>query len=360
MKVPKARKLSSGNWFIQLRLGGESIPVTARTEKECIRQAQYVKAEYQAGKRAAPPPEAEKPKGPTLGQAIDNYIAQRDAVLSPSTIRGYKTIRKNRFQSVMGMCLDDISSDNWQRIVNQEAKLPNCSAKTLKNAWGFVSSVIMDATGRPAPRVKLPQVIPNERPFLEPEQIRPFIDAVHGTKVEIPALLALSSLRRSEIVGLCWENIDLNKRLIRVKGSAVFDEHNKLTQKKENKNRSSTRTVPIMIAELYQALKREKKDSGPVVVCNPNTIWARINSICRQNQLPEIGVHGLRHSFVSLAYHLGIPEKIVMEIGGWSDYQTMRKIYTHTAKTDISKSTDMLKAFFSGQEENANKNANRL
>ena len=93
---PKARKLSSGNWFIQLRLGGESIPVTARTEKECIRRAQYVKAEYQAGKRKAP-----EPKGPTLGEAIDAYIARRDAVLSPSTIRGYKCIRKSRFSAVM-------------------------------------------------------------------------------------------------------------------------------------------------------------------------------------------------------------------------------------------------------------------
>ena len=56
MKVPKARKLSSGKWFIQLRLGGESIPVTAGTEKECTRQAQAVKAEYLVGKRAPKKP----------------------------------------------------------------------------------------------------------------------------------------------------------------------------------------------------------------------------------------------------------------------------------------------------------------
>lgn len=347
MKVPKARKLSSGNWFIQLRLGGESIPVTARTEKECIKQAQFVKAEYQAGKRTAPEPEAQK--GPTLGEAVDAYIARRDAVLSPSTIRGYKTIRRTRFIELMDTPLEDITPQRWQKACNDEIKIKRCSAKTLKNAWGFVSSVITEATGQPAPKVKLPQVIPNERPFLEPEQIRPFIDAVHGTNVEIPALLALSSLRRSEIMGLYWENIDLEKRIVNIKGAAVFNEHNKLTRKEENKNQSSARSVPLMIDELYQALKIGKKEFGPVIDCNPNTIWARINSICRQNNLPEVGVHGLRHSFVSLAYHLGIPEKIVMEIGGWSDYQTMRKIYTHIAKSDISKSTYMLKDFFSGE-----------
>ena len=365
MKVPKARKLSSGNWFIQLRLNGESIPVTAKTEKECIRQAQFVKAEYQAGRRKAP-----EPKGPTLGEAIDAYIARRDSVLSPSTIRGYKNIRRMRFQDVMNKPLKDISDTDWQRIVNLEARLPNCSAKTLKNAWGFLASVIAEATGQPAPKVKLPQLVSNERPFLEPEQIRPFIAAVHGTSVEIPALLALSSLRRSEILALRWENIDLKRRLIKVRGAAVPDENNKLVQKKENKNTTSARDVPIMIRELYDALMVGKKESGLVVTYNPHTIWKSINRICVRNGLPKVGIHGLRHSFVSLAYHLGVPEKIVMEIGGWSDYQTMRKIYTHIAKSDVSKYTDQFSKFFSGEnansksadsaEENANKNANQL
>ena len=43
MKVQKARKLPSGSWFIQLRLDGKSIPVTERTEKECIRAAQLAR-----------------------------------------------------------------------------------------------------------------------------------------------------------------------------------------------------------------------------------------------------------------------------------------------------------------------------
>lgn len=187
-------------------------------------------------------------KLPTLGNAIDTYIANRNAVLSPSTIRGYKTIRKTRFSNMMDRSLSDISDDEWQIACNAEAKL--CSAKTLKNAWGFIASVLLDATGRQPPKVKLPQVVQNERPFLEPEQIRPFIESVNGTAVEVPALLALSSLRRSEIMALRWENIDLKNRTIRVKGAAVFNSENKLEHKPENKNRSSARTIPIMIDEL--------------------------------------------------------------------------------------------------------------
>ena len=78
--------------------------------------------------------------------------------------------------------------------------------------------------------------------------------------------------------------------------------------------------------------------------------------ICRENNLPNVGIHGLRHSFASLAYHLQIPEKIAMEIGGWSDYQTMRKIYTHLSSIDRKKAENKMAEFY----KNANKNANEI
>lgn len=348
MKVPKARKLKTGTWFIQLRLGGKSISVSGRTEKECTRQAQQIKAEYLNGAQVEKF-ERKKETSPTLREAIDTYIKKRDAVLSPATIRGYRTIQKTRFVEIMDIQLDKFSDKDWQMYCNQEAR--KISAKTLKNAWMFIASVILDATGKPAPRVKLPQIIPQERPFLEPEHIHPFIDAVHGTLVEIPALLALSSLRRSEIMAVDWDDIDFKKRTIRVQGAAVLDENNELIYKKENKNTSSARTVPIMIDELYSALKEKKQSGGKVVDCNPNTIWIQVNCICKANHFPPVGVHGLRHSFVSLAYHLGIPEKVVMDIGGWKDYQTMRRIYTHIARSDVSKYAEQFHSFFSGTEQ---------
>ena len=42
MKVPEPRKLKSGTWFLQMRLGGESVPVSAATRTECIRQAEKI------------------------------------------------------------------------------------------------------------------------------------------------------------------------------------------------------------------------------------------------------------------------------------------------------------------------------
>lgn len=44
VKVPTARKLPSGNWFVQLRLDGKSISITKPTEKEAIAEAMAIKS----------------------------------------------------------------------------------------------------------------------------------------------------------------------------------------------------------------------------------------------------------------------------------------------------------------------------
>lgn len=340
MKVPKAKKMPSGNWFIQLRLGGESIPITARTEKECTRQAQLVKAEYLTGKRQP----AASEKLPTLSEAIDAYIEARSNVLSPVTIRGYETIKRNRFKGLMGRSLSEISDADYLRACNEEAAL--CSAKTLKNAWGLVRSVVKATTGKEAPVAPLPQVVPNEHAFLDPEQIKVFRAAVAGHRHEIPFLLALHSLRRSEIMALRWENVDLEKDRIAVRGAAVPDRHHKLVQKPENKNRSSTRYVAILMDELRSALAAAQQPSGLIVQCSPDALQRSLKALCKQNGLPPVGLHGLRHSFASLAYHLGVPELITMEMAGWRDYQTMRKTYTHIAKMDMQRYKDAFAGFF--------------
>ena len=350
MKTPKPRKMSSGNWFIQLRLGGVSTTVTASTEKECTHMAELVKAEYLTGKRTM---QKAAKNTVTVAQAVNNYITVRSNTLSPLTIRGYRIIESNRFQHIMPRILSEIQPEEWQRIVNREAGL--CSAKTLRNAWGLIRSVVHDVTGSYPPEVKLPGLPANDRPFLTPDQILTFVAAVKDTHYAVPALLALCSLRASEIEALDWKDIPEDPEYIRVRGAVVLDEHNKRVRKAQNKTASSARNVPLMIPELKDALRRDRKLKGPVMDLSQNGLRYGIEKICRENDLPNVGIHGLRHSFASLAYHLQIPEKIAMEIGGWSDAGTMHRIYTHIAQADMTRYQNAMTSFFSHEKkENAN------
>lgn len=334
MKTPTAKKLPSGSWFVRVTVDGETIPITRPTEKEALAEAMALKARMKEAKK--------QPKRISLRKAAEAYIEARSSVLSPSTICGYKTIVKTRFQTIMDQDISSLTVQRCQRAVDAEAR--EVSAKTLKNAWAFVASVIGDITGE-RPAVRLKPVVKKERPFLQPEQIDTFLDAIRDRSIEIPALLALSSLRRSEILDLQWKDVDLNAQIIHVRGAAVYDENWKLVHKAENKNRASRRDVP-MIAPLHAALSKIPQSEGYVVTLNPSYIYEGINRVCEENGLPKVGIHGLRHSFASLAYHLGIPEKIAMKIGGWANAATMHEIYTHLSDADIRKHSTAFTEFF--------------
>lgn len=334
MKIPEPTRLPSGAWNVRIQVDGERYSITKPTKKACLAEAAAIKTDQKAARRHT---------SVTLSAAIDDYISARKNVLSPSTIRGYRAIQRLRFQSVMTRSVGSIPPAQWQRIVNQEARL--CSAKTLKNAWGFVSSVLMDATGEKI-NVRLPQVVANDLPFLTAEQIPIFLEAIRGEYFEIAILLGLSGLRRSEILAVRWEDIDLKKGCIHVRGSSVMDENGRMVQRKENKNTSSRRTVPFLIPQLREAVQAAERTGEFAVSCYPNSIYSAVNRVCRRSGLPEIGAHGLRRSFASLAYHLGIPEEVTMKAGGWSDIYTMRKIYTKISEKDISEHGQKYEAFF--------------
>ena len=339
MKYPTARKLHSGSWYCRVRVRGRDISITRPTEKEAIAEAMAIKAGIKLDDAQA----SARLRAKTVSQAIDDYIAARQNVLSPSTIRGYRAIQRTRFQEAMRLTIFDVSKEKWQQIVNAEAK--HCSAKTLKNAWGVISAVILETTEQRV-IVRLPQVISQDRPFLTAEQIPVFVKAIQGKSFEVPALLALSGLRRSEILALRWEDINQETGIIYVAAASVVDEDNQLIRKKETKNRTSRRVVPI-IPPLAEALNQHPPETGLIVKTSPNTLWLQINTICKESGLPEVGVHGLRRSFASLAYHLGLSEEMTMRIGGWSDIYTMRRIYTKLSDRDIADQSSRLKDFFS-------------
>lgn len=342
MKVPEPRKLNSGNYFIQLRLNGVSVPVTASTAKECKRQAELIKAEHRAGKR-----QIQAQTDVTLRQAVDAYIAKRKQTISPSTLKGYQAYADYRFPKYMDKPIKNI---DWQQMINDELKVK--APKTVKNAWGLVASAIRSYGY--APEIALAQVPKKKEKFLTAKQALVFIEGVKGKSYEIPALLALHGLRRSEVYGLEWSNVNLEAKSLYVSGAVVMGADKTFVAKETNKNETSTRYVPIMIPQLLDALNAVEDKTGKVVKSNPNDLYRNVNRVCRNNGLPEVGVHGLRRSIASLGHKVGMSEHELMELGGWKDYHVMHDLYIAVAASDVKEKTDLISEFF----ENANENAN--
>ena len=329
MYIPEPKETPSG-WRIQLRINGQSIPVLADTPKECKRQAALIKAQAQAAGKPV------KKCDLTLSQAIDAYIAERSNTLSPSTVRGYRIIQRTRFQSTMPRVLSRISHSEWGGIVNDELGI--VSRKTVKNAWAFIKSVLSaqgidvdNAVKVSQPRKK------RDANWLEPDEIKKFVAAAADDPLCVPMLLALMSMRISEIDALRWENIDPHADFIHTTGARIRNENNEYVLKAEQKNLESDRNVPLLIPELRAAILRDWKPEGKVLSVCQTTLRCAVERTCVRAGVRRVTVHQLRHSFASLSAHLRIPAEISMEIGGWNNDKIMKEIYTHIARSDIER-----------------------
>ena len=332
-KYPKPVELPSGSWRCQIRVDGKRVSVTADSPQEAISRAVALR-------------DGQKEKGPqkqTLEAVVDEYINLREAVLSPATVKAYRSYSRNRFQPYMKKKVTELDRRTLQRMVSDEARV--VGPKTVRNAWGLITAALKEH-GVDCEGINLPAVPSAVRPWLTATEVLRFCKAITGERCEVPALLALCSLRRSEIAALDWNDIDLKNEVIHVRRSVVVGEFG-LVEKKTNKTRSSTRDVPILIPQLTEALRREKDKRGKVMKGHPNSVYGQVNRICKREGLPEVGVHGLRHSYASLCHYLGIPPQEAAKMGGWSDLGTMNRIYTHLSSGQMTAAAEQYRSFFS-------------
>ena len=336
VRVPIPKKKGK-LWTAQVTVDGKRRSVSGSTEDEYYAKARAYKANLLKIKKSVP--------NTTLGTVIDNYLTDHENLISPSTLNGYKSYRRTRFQAYMDCAVDSI---NWQRMVNAEAK--DYAPKTVINAWNLIS-LSLHYSGIEIPDIKLPKKRKTSREWLDYEQIQEFLEALQGKPYELGALLALNGLRRSELLYLKAEDVDIEKGLIHVHGARVIGAGNKPVDKEYNKTSASTRTVHIVIPRITDLVKGK---TGRLITTNPTTLYGSINAICRKKNLPNIGVHGLRHSYCSLARHLNWDELTVMREGGWDDPKVVHEIYTHLAEQDANADVDKMLKFYKNCETTKN------
>lgn len=326
LKIPAPRQLPSGSWTVQLRR--EGVNVTEPTEEACRTKALAIRAGFIEQESKLP--------RQTLGELLDKYIERR-LVRSPSTLRGYYGIRRNTFPAYMDK---DIRSINWPQAIDAESK--RVAKKTLHNEISLVAAAFKEFK-IPFDPVDIGAIPKTVTPWLDYDQILVFVDLIRGTPVELPALLALHSLRRSEIFALRMEDIDRKSETIRVSGSTVYTSSAEWIRREENKSARSQRVVPIVIPRLFEILQDHNGD----ICALGDGVRRQINRICAANDLPEVGLHGLRRSFASLAYHLGWSEEETMRHGGWSDWKTVHDFYLRLSEKDLSKAAKKMRRFYS-------------
>lgn len=368
------RKLKSGRWLADVVVGVKPDGRPDRRSKSC-----RTMREAQAAERALMS-QRDTGSGVSGKVTFDDFV--RDVYwplkkgLRPDTVRGYERDIRLRLSPAFGRLeLPEISR---LRIQNM---LDNCSTKKVAtNARETLSSILGVAVDlEMLPRnpcshsYSMPK--PGERPpdadgavlgtFAEHRAVLEYVRA-HSPCKPIERILVLGlcfGLRKGEIFGLDWENVDLDAREIRItqtyvcaKGGAYLD---------EPKTPKSRRTIPMTAWAAERIAAWHEADggdgaSGPVLKTragrrmNPRTGSDCLKDYIRNNPVldsgepfPAVRIMSLRHSFATACIMAGIEVATVSRWLGHTQISTTYNRYVRPRLSDLHASAAAIDAAFS-------------
>lgn len=306
----------SGNYRIREMQDGKTVSITVDhypTQKEAIRLIQ----KKMTGISDKTP----------FGIAAEKYIDSKTNVLSPSSIRGYRTILKCQIPSDFAdIPIERINLPRIQSLINKAAN--TYSAKTVRNLSGFVMSVC-SFYGLDLKSPTLPREENKEEYIPSQEDIQRILTEVKGTKYEVPFILGTLGLRRSEICALAPE--DLNGNILFINKALVLNENNEWTLKHITKTDKSTRqiVVPEYVAELIR--------TNGACPCTPHSLYWKLQRVQMSLGIHRFPFHKLRHFFASYLHEQGFSDKQIEALGGWKSDYTLKKIYQHEMEMEKAK-----------------------
>lgn len=308
----KPRRLPSGRWNCRVMIGGQSYSFTHADKKTVMRMA----SDFADAQR-------EKVRNPTLSQACEDFIAEREKTLSPSTIRSYRGIVgkiAERNPSVMQKKVIVLTDKDIYNIVR-----PLRTLKTKRNYVNFIhcatgKGVTTKLYGKASKQVHVPTEL----------EVKGLIALFRDSDMEIPIMLgAYGGLRRGEICALTMSDIDGD--FVNVSRAVVRDPLGEWVTK-EPKTASSIRRVllPHFVVERI-------RERGCITHLFPNQVSDKF----WKKQL-RLGIsrpycfHSLRHFHASYLHALNIPDAYIMARGGWSTPAVMQSVYRHALADHVS------------------------
>lgn len=299
--------------------------------------------------------QVEIPKNITLEEWLLEWL---DTVISVSraetTVYAYNQMMVNHIIPSIGkIALQKITPQVLQRYYADLIKKKGLSSNTVKKHHNLLHLALKTAQkqglilANPAERVEAPKAVQPEINHYNYDQLQLLFKAVEGHRLELVVKLAgYLGLRREEIMGLKWTAVDFEKRILTI--SEVRTAAGSDIIVKEPKTKGSYRTMympdeVVAVLQLEQERQRENKEffkklyveSGYVIVNNegapmrPNYISELFTKFISENGLPPITLHGLRHSFASIANAKGVTLYDIGKALGHSTPSTTGKIYTH-------------------------------
>ncbi|MFD6362155.1 tyrosine-type recombinase/integrase [Streptomyces roseolus] len=177
-----------------------------------------------------------------------------------------------------------------------------------------------------------------------------FLAAARKDPLYAAFVLAIAlGFRRGEVVGLRWENVDLDKREIRVRtqrqrvAGEVYEDDPKGRRRKQTLPLPAICVAPLRWQRLKQAAARERAgekwtETGYVFTTRtgqpiePRNLYRSFTRVAKHAGLRVVRLHDARHGTATLLTAAGVPPRVVMEILGHSQIAVTMNVYTHVVQ----------------------------
>jgi len=327
--MPTAKKLPSGSWRCQVFSHYETLPDGNKKRiyesftcddpgRSGKRKAEFLAAQFAEGRKT----KNRETYRYTFGDALGKYIEERTGVLSPASIRKYKSMERNCMVPLKDYKLSDLTEDIIQNIINTAAL--EKSPKTVRDMNGLIMAVM----NRYRPELRLQIALPKKlRPDIyvpSEDEIKRLLGSVEDTQMEVPVMLAaFGAMRRGEICAFS-RKADLKKNSVHITKTMVMNPESEWIIKAP-KSYAGDRyvTFPDFV------VKKIKKMPRDTVGLTPNELSNRFKTVLKHANLPHFRFHDLRHYNASIQHALGIPDAYIMQSGGWGNDSVLKEVYRH-------------------------------
>jgi integrase len=214
-----------------------------------------------------------------------------------------------------------------------------------------------------APRAKC-----GEARYLDDNGARGFLSALareEDIRVRTALTLALfTGIRRGELCGLSWQDIDFGSGIVRIRKSSLYIAGEGVIEV-PLKTRSSARSITVspFVTELLREyrdwwnektrLSEQKTDrlfiNNECAPIFPGTINFWLSRFTKQNGLPHLNPHALRHTFITLQITAGVDLRTLQARSGHSQASTLLNVYSHVVQSAQDRAVKALDAVLLGE-----------
>lgn len=261
----------------------------------------------------------------TFLDCFNEYIANRNNILSVTTVRCYTGIVRNLSDNFKQIRISDITKEDVQQEINRYSVKKDGTMKapkTVLNAFGCITAIIYSKRPNMDLNVTLPENRTHEDHMPTDEEIVKILDYFDGTKYHLALELAMLGLRRSEICALTQE--DLIDGSLHIRNAMVENVNNEYIIKPYPKNSTSIRQIPLPddVIKEYKAAAGERIFNG-----FPGSIYHELSKAQKRLGIDHFRLHTLRAYFVSYCHGNNIPDIYIQAWGGWKTDYVMKRVY---------------------------------